>query len=316
MNEKPLVGISTCLLGEKVRYDGGHKLDRYLRDVLGKYVEFVPVCPEVECGLSIPREALRLVDMGGDIRLMTQKTKLDVTPQMDQWMRGKLAELSALPLCGFIFKSRSPSSGLLRVRVYRDGGGVTRNGIGHFARGFTEAFPYLPVEEDGRLNDGKLRENFIERIFVVQRWNEMNRDRKSLKRIMDFHAQHKLLLMAHSQKTVRELGAFIANGKARPIQDVYAQYFRRFISALARIATVKKNTNVLLHVMGYFKRDLNRDEKEELREIIDGYHQGLVPLIVPITLLNHYVRKYQPEYLQQQVYLNPHPMELMLRNHV
>jgi uncharacterized protein YbgA (DUF1722 family)/uncharacterized protein YbbK (DUF523 family) len=316
MNEKPLVGISTCLLGENVRYDGGHKLDRYLRDVLGKYVEFVPVCPEVECGLSIPREALRLVDMGGDIRLMTQKTKQDVTPQMDQWMRGKLAELSALPLCGFIFKSRSPSSGLLRVRVYKDGGGVTRNGVGHFARGLTEAFPYLPVEEDGRLNDSKLRENFIERVFVVQRWNEMNQDRKSLKRIMDFHAQHKLLLMAHSQNTVRELGAFIADGKARPLQEVYDQYFRRFIAALARIATVKKNTNVLLHVMGYFKRDLTRDEKEELTEIIDSYHQGLVPLIVPITLLNHYVRKYQPEYLQRQVYLNPHPMELMLRNHV
>ena len=180
MKERPRVGISTCLLGENVRYDGGHKLNHYLRDVLGGYVEFFPVCPEVECGMSIPREALRLVDIDGDIRLMTQKTKKDMTSQMTKWMKQKLVELSDIPLCGFIFKSKSPSSGLKGVKVYKQNGGVAKNGVGIFAKGVTGFFPFLPVEEDGRLNDSSLRENFIERIFVMQRWYKVNEGRKSL----------------------------------------------------------------------------------------------------------------------------------------
>ena len=316
MNEKPLVGISTCLLGENVRYDRGHKLDHYLRDVLGRYVEFVPVCPEVECGMGVPREAMRLVDIDGDIFLMTQRTKKDKTPQMKKWMEKKLAELSGMPLCGFIFKSKSPSSGLKGVKVYKDNGGVAKNGVGIFARGVTELFPLLPVEDDGRLNDSSLRENFIERIFVMQRWHEVNEDRKSLKKIMDFHARHKYSLMAHCPKTLKELGVFVADGKTRSIDNVYEGYFGKFIMALGKMATVKKNTNVLLHIMGYFKKDLTKDEKEELREIIENYHLKLVPLIVPITLLNHYVRKYKTQYLEDQFYLNPHPKELALLSHL
>ena len=316
MNQKPLVGISTCLLGENVRYDGGHKLDRYLCDVLGMYVEFVPVCPEVECGMTIPREALRLVFIDGTIRLMTQKTKKDMTSQMDKWIQQKIVELSDMPLCGFIFKSKSPSSGLLRVKVYKEDGGFYKNGVGIFAQGLTDRFPFLPVEEDGRLNDSRLRENFIERIFVMQRWNKMIEERKSLKKLMEFHAHHKYILMAHCPKTLKALGAFIANGKRHPIEDVYEEYFRTFMTALGKIATIKKNTNVLLHIMGFFRNNLTTDEKEELKDIITDYHKELFPLIVPITLLNHYVRKYKPQYLEEQIYLNPHPMELMLRNHV
>jgi len=316
MKERPRVGISTCLLGENVRYDGGHKLNHYLRDVLGGYVEFFPVCPEVECGMSIPREALRLVDIDGDMRLMTQKTKKDMTPQMAKWMKQKLVELSDMPLCGFIFKSKSPSSGLKGVKVYKGNGGVTKNGVGIFAKGVTGFFPFLPVEEDGRLNDNSLRENFIERIFVMQRWYKVNEGRKSLVKVMNFHTGHKYILMAHCPKTLKELGAFIAAGKMHPINDVYEEYFGKFITALGKIATVQKNTNVLLHIMGYFKKDLTKDEKEELKSLIDNYYKKLVPLIVPITLLNHYVRKYKNPYLEQQFYLNPHPMELMLRNHV
>jgi uncharacterized protein YbgA (DUF1722 family)/uncharacterized protein YbbK (DUF523 family) len=316
MNEKPLVGISTCLLGENVRYDGGHKLNHYLRDVLGGYVEFFPVCPEVECGMSIPREALRLVDIGGDIRLMTQKTKKDMTLKMAKWMQKKLVELSNMPLCGFIFKSKSPSSGLKGAKVYKNDGVIAKSGVGIFAKGVTGFFPFLPVEEDGRLNDSSLRENFIERIFVMQRWYKVNEGRKSLVKIMDFHTGHKYVLMAHCPKTLKELGAFIADGKMHPITDLYEEYFRKFITALGKIATAQKNTNVLLHIMGYFKKNLTQDEKEELKSVIDNYYKKLVPLIVPITLLNHYVRKYKNPYLEQQFYLNPHPMELMLRNHV
>jgi uncharacterized protein YbgA (DUF1722 family)/uncharacterized protein YbbK (DUF523 family) len=316
MNEKPLVGISACLLGEKVRYDGGHTLDHYLHDVLGKYVEFVSVCPEVECGMSIPREAMRLVDIDGTVRLMTQKTKKDMTAQMNKWIKKKINELSDIHICGFIFKSKSPSSGLLRVKVYNEDGGFIKNGVGLFAKSVTESFPFLPVEDDGRLNDSWLRENFIERIFVMKSWNKLNEDKKSLNKIMDFHTRHKYVLMAHCPKTLKELGAFIAKGKSYSIKDVYAEYFNKFITSLGKIATVKKNTNVLMHIMGYFKNDLSKDEKAELKDIIDSYHKELVPLIVPITLLNHYVRKYQQKYLEEQIYLNPHPMELMLRNHV
>jgi uncharacterized protein YbgA (DUF1722 family)/uncharacterized protein YbbK (DUF523 family) len=315
MNKKPLVGISTCLLGENVRYDGGHKLDRYLRDTLGRYVEYIPVCPEAECGMSIPREAMHLMEIEGEIRLMTQKTQIDKTNQMKRWMHKRLKELGNIPLCGFIFKSKSPSSGLYRIKVYRKGN-ITRNGTGIFAKGFTDSFPLLPVEEDGRLHDEKLRENFIERIFVLYRWHQLNSSRRSLNNILEFHAEHKYMLMAHCPKTLKELGAFLATAKKHSIGVVYESYIEKFITALGKIATVKKNTNVLQHIMGYFKNELTKDEKEELKNTIETYHRELVPLIVPITLLNHYVRKYKPKYLEKQVYLNPHPMELMLRNHV
>jgi len=312
---KPLVGISTCLLGENVRYDGGHKLNRYLSDMLGRYVEFVPVCPEVECGLGIPREAMRLVDTGSGIRLMTQKTGKDITPVMEEWMKGRLADLAKLPLCGFIFKSKSPSSGLERVKVYKKTS-AAKTGIGVFARGFTGAFPLVPVEEDGRLNDSGLRENFIERIFACHRWNSLTGRPLTKKALYEFHAEYKYMLMAHSPKDLKTLGAYIANVSADPVETVYETYFKQFITALKQIATVRKNTNVLDHLMGYFRDDLEAGEKQELKVIIKQYHDGLVPLIVPVTLINHYVRKYKPGYLEKQVYLHPSPPELMLRNHV
>jgi uncharacterized protein YbgA (DUF1722 family)/uncharacterized protein YbbK (DUF523 family) len=312
--QKPLVGISSCLLGENVRYDGGHKLDHYLHDILGRYVEFVPVCPEVECGMGIPREAMRLVSVGGKIRLMTRKTQIDMTDTMKSWIDNRLKVLTGLPLCGFIFKARSPSSGLRNIKVYTEKG-VRNDGVGMFARGVIERFPHLPVEDEGRLHDDWLRENFIERIFVMHRWHQLIDGGRSLKNLMDFHAGHKYLLMAHDPKTLKELGSLLAQGKGRTMNELYDSYLGSLSSALQKIATVKKNTNVLMHIMGHFKKDLNADEKSELKEIIERYHDGLVPLMVPITLINHYVRKFHPEYVMNQIYLNPHPLELMLRNH-
>ena len=316
MENKITLGISTCLLGENVRYDGGHKLDRFIRDTLGRYVEFVPVCPEVECGMSIPREALRLVGDPESPRLVTQKTDQDFTEQMQSWGQKRLQGLAGKELCGYIFKSRSPSSGMERIKVYQENGMPVNKGVGIWARMFMDRFPDLPVEDDGRLHDPVLRENFITRIFVFQRWRELVRTHKTLGGLVDFHSRHKLLIMAHHVPTYRELGKLVAAGKQMPVDELFDTYLHKLHYALRLHSTTKKNVNVLHHLMGYFKRDLSADEKQELLEIIDEYTAGYLPLIVPITLINHYVRKYDQPYLQTQFYLNPHPLELKLRNHV
>jgi len=312
-SKKIRLGISTCLLGENVRYDGGHKLDRWLRDELGHYVDYVPVCPEAECGLGIPREAMRLVGDSEDPRLVTIKTGIDHTDRMKAWSRERVNQLAGEGLSGFIFKAKSPSSGMERVKVYDENGMPSKSGRGIFARIFIEHFPLLPVEEEGRLNDPRLRENFIERIFVMQRWQEMERAGVSRGSLVDFHAAHKLLIMAHNQAAMRRLGRLVAELKGRSIGVAAAEYVSELMATLARPATVKKNTNVLQHVMGYFKKHLETDEKQELLEIIERYHAGLYPLIVPITMLNHHLARHKPDYLKRQHYLDPHPVELRLR---
>jgi len=316
MADKIRLGISTCLLGEQVRYDGGHKWDRFLTDTLGKYVEFVPVCPEVECGLGIPREAMRLVGDPAHPRLLTVRSGVDHTERLLSWAKKRVVELEQEELCGFIFKSDSPSSGMERVKVYGPSGSPTKTGVGLFARTFMEHFPLLPVEEEGRLHDPKLRENFIEAIFTLKRWREMLAQKGGRGSLIDFHTRHKLLLRAHSLEHLRQMGKLVARAATLPLPELYDRYQQLLLEALRRKTTVKKNTDVLYHLMGYFKGDLGADEKVELREIIDLYHGGLVPLIVPVTLLNHYVRKYDEPYLKGQWYLHPHPIELQLRNHV
>lgn len=310
------LGISTCLLGEPVRYDGGHKRDRFITDTLGQYVEFVPVCPETECGLGVPRESMRLQGDPASPRLVTSRTGVDHTDRMVAWAERRLKELEQEDLCGFIFKSDSPSSGMERVRVYSDKGMPERKGVGIFARMFMEHFPLLPVEEEGRLHDPKLRENFIESIFALKRWRDLLKDHPTRGKLVAFHTEHKLLILSHSPRHSQLMGKLVAGAKQIPPGKLYREYEALFVAALMVKTTVKKNTNVLQHMMGYFKKELSPDEKQELIEVIDGYHEGLAPLIVPITLLRHYVRKYDQPYLKEQVYLNPHPVELKLRNHV
>jgi len=316
MEEKIKLGISSCLLGEKVRFDGGHKLDRYLTDTLGNYVQYVPVCPEVECGMPIPREALRQVGDPASPRLVTSHTKQDFTDPMVRWARERVQGLEREELCGFIFKANSPSSGMERVRVYDAGGMPHKVGVGLFARIFMEHFPLLPVEEEGRLHDPKLRENFIERIFVYKRWREMLAAGKTLGRLVSFHTRHKLLLLSHSPQNHNEMGKLVANAKKIPPYELFERYQGLLMETLGLKTTVKKQINVLQHMMGYFKEELSSDEKQELLEIIEQYRMGYVPLIVPVTLFNHYVRKYDQPYLKDQHYLRPHPIELQLRNHV
>jgi uncharacterized protein YbgA (DUF1722 family)/uncharacterized protein YbbK (DUF523 family) len=316
MENKIRLGISTCLLGENVRYDGGHKRDRFIIDTLGQFVEFVPVCPEVECGLPVPRESMQLAGDPESPRLVTSRTKIDHTEKMLNWARKRVEELEKENLCGFIFKSNSPSSGMERVKIYNEYGMAQKTGIGMFARIFMDHFPLIPVEEDGRLHDIKLRENFIERIFVLKRWRELLSHHQSRGKLVAFHTEHKLLILSHSQKHSRILGKLVAEAKKIPAEQLYSQYQLIFTEALQLKTTIKKNINVLQHMMGYFKKQLSAEEKRELLETLDQYRNEYIPLIVPVTLIKHYVRKYDQPYLKQQLYLNPHPIELKLRNHV
>lgn len=315
MEEKIKLGISSCLLGEKVRFDGGHKRDPFLVETLGRYVEYVSVCPEVEMGLPTPREALRLVGEPEEPRLVFTRSGEDITERMTVWAMGRVKALEQENLCGFIFKSRSPSSGMERVKLYDRNGVPNKGGVGLFARVFMEHFPLLPVEEEGRLNDPKLRETFVESIFTLKRWRETAGRSGSHSALIDFHTRHKLLILAHSTELYREMGRLVAQGGMVPEAVLYEEYLKLLMKSLHLNTTVKKNVNVLQHMLGYFKKQLTLDEKQEALEVIGHYHQGLVPLVVPLTLINHFVRKYGELYLQQQVYLNPHPLELRLRNH-
>ena len=316
MEGKFKIGISSCLLGNEVRWNSGHKLDKYLTRTLGQFVEYVPVCPEVEAGFGVPRESFRLVGDPDTPHLITFKSKTDHTDRMLAWATKRVKELAKEDLCGFIFKSDSPSSGMIRVKVYNEKGMPHKVGIGIFARAFMAQFPLLPVEDDGRLNDPSIRENFILQIFTMKRWRDNLARKQSMGSLVDFHTRNKLLILSHSQKHYRLMGKLVAAGKKMPIKELYHQYQILLMEALKLKTTIRKNTNVLQHLMGYFKKELSGDEKQELLEIFEQYRSEYVPLIVPITLINHYVRKYDQPYLKQQTYLNPHPLELKLRNHV
>ena len=310
------LGVSACLLGHEVRYDGGHKYDSWVVDTLGKYCDYIHLCPEHDCGMPIPREALNLKGSKDDYRMLTNKTAKDYTEQMLSWSAPVIESLKKEHLCGYILKSKSPSCGFQRVKVYPlHGGAAAKTGVGIFARELLKAFPYLPVEEEGRLHDPVLRENFIERVFVTHSWNILVQEGLSPGSLVRFHTRHKYLLMAHSPQHYREMGKLVAEVKSYPIDEFADIYFAKLMSACALHATPSKHQNVLLHLLGYFKNDLDSFEKQELILLISQYKDGIIPLIVPVTLLNHYVRKYNKEYLAEQVYLQPHPIELKLRNH-
>ena len=317
MRERIKVLVSACLLGEKVRYDGGHKRDLFLIETLGPFVEWVRVCPEADCGLPVPREAMRLVGDPKHPRLVTNKIGVDHTERMERWAKARLEELSGLDLCGYICKKDSPSSGMERVKVYGGGDGIpTRTGAGVFTRMFMERFPRIPVEEEGRLTDPVLREMFIERVFCLRRFRDLFARPLSRGALVDFHTDHKLLLLSHDRGHYEEMGRLVAGAKSVPIETLYRNYGEIFMASLAHKATPKKCADVLMHMIGHFKNMLSSDEKQELLYIIDQYRRRLVPLVVPVTLVRHYVRKYGVAYLARQVFLNPHPVELMLRNHV
>jgi uncharacterized protein YbgA (DUF1722 family)/uncharacterized protein YbbK (DUF523 family) len=311
------IGVSTCLLGGKVRYDGGHKRDPFLNDAFAPFVEWVPVCPEVEAGFGTPRESMRLVRVDDAVRLLTVRTHVDVTATLQRAVESRTATLVSMDLDGYVLKKDSPSCGLYRVKIYSDAGGpADRTGRGLFAEALVGALPLLPLEEEGRLGDPRLRENFIERVFAYRRLRELFAGAPRVGDLMRFHTRHKLLLLAHSPARYASLGRMVAGVRGRLSRRVMDEYAESFMGALAVLASRGRHVNVLQHMAGYFQDLADADSRRELADTIADYQRGLVPLVVPLTLIVHHARRHDVRYLLDQVYLQPHPKELMLRNHV
>jgi uncharacterized protein YbgA (DUF1722 family)/uncharacterized protein YbbK (DUF523 family) len=309
------IGISACLLGDQVRFDGGHKRDQFLTDTLGRFVEWIRVCPEVEMGLGTPRETLRLVRVGGTLRMITTRTGTDHTDAMNAWARRRTAELAEEDLCGYVLKKDSPSCGMERVKVYGAGQQQERSGRGLFATMLLERFPHLPVEEEGRLSDPKLRENFVERVFAYRRLKDLFENRWSAGRLVSFHAAHKMALLAHSTTSYQELGRIVAAAGTMAKPELRKAYESLFMATMTKIATSARHCNVLMYMAGHLKHLVDAESRRELRDSIESYRRGHVPLVVPVTLLRHHVRVHDVAYLAGQTYLEPHPHELMLHNH-
>jgi uncharacterized protein YbgA (DUF1722 family)/uncharacterized protein YbbK (DUF523 family) len=310
------IGVSSCLLGQKVRFDGGHKRDAFLVDTFGQFVEWVPVCPEAEVGMGVPREPIRLQRVGPSVRLLGVKSAADHTDSMTRWAARRVEALAREDLDGYILKKDSPSCGMERVKVYDVGGAPARTGRGLFAEALIARLPLLPVEEEGRLSDPRLRDNFVERVFAYRRLRDLFASRWTTGALVQFHTAHKLTLLAHSPDTYRALGRLVAKAASVPRAEVKLEYESGFMNGLATMATPRKHVNVLQHMLGYFKRSLDDASRAELAGAVADYQTGLVPLVVPLTLVRHHVRRCGVSYLEGQTYLEPHPKELMLRNHV
>ncbi|MGB5643952.1 MAG: DUF523 and DUF1722 domain-containing protein [Gammaproteobacteria bacterium] len=307
------LGISSCLLGNEVRHDGGHKRNVYVTSTLSEYFSFRSYCPEMAIGLGVPRPTIRLIRTDNGIRLTgSNNAELDVTDDMNTWSESAIDGMH--DLSGFILKNNSPSCGMERVRVYDANGAPSRDGTGLFASSLIKAMPWLPVEEEGRLNDVVLRENFIQRVFVFYRWQQMMQKSLSAAALMEFHQRHKFILLAHDEEEYRKLGPLIASVKKENLQQTADEYLLRMMTCLKARASRKRHSNVLMHVMGFLKNKITSDDKQELIEILDNYRSGRVPLIVPITLMRHHLRRYPDEYISSQYYMSPYPEELMLRN--
>ncbi len=311
------IGVSSCLLGEKVRWNGDHKQNHYISEVLANYFEYVSICPEVEVGMGVPRETVALYGNLEKSRMVGKKTQTDWTKPMNHYIKNRINSLTHEGLCGFIFKSKSPSCGLGRVPTYSEfGSQKARHGVGMFARAFKNKFDLIPTVDEGRLNDPRIRENFIVRIFCLHRFQNLLKARFSLGVWISFHNQHKFLLLAHSRKHYDALEKIVGHAKSLKPSELKDQYGKLFMKALTFKSTPKKNSDVLHHMMGFLKANLTKGEKEDILSTIEGYRKELLPLIVPVTLIRHHVKKHNIKYLQDQIYLNPHPKELILRNHV
>jgi uncharacterized protein YbgA (DUF1722 family)/uncharacterized protein YbbK (DUF523 family) len=312
--EKINIGISSCLIGEKVRFDGGHKNNKYIVDDLGEFFQYKAFCPEVSIGLGIPREPIRLVERDGETRCIgTKNSALDVTEKLISVAKQQHDWLSELS--GYIVKKDSPSCGMARVKVYR-GDMPDRDGIGLYTKTLLEQFPHLPVEEEGRLNDLPLRENFIGRVFVYSRWQQMLKAGLSMAAMQQFHASHKYLFMSHSPSDSKKLGALLANHEQLALETIAEQYLGQMMQLMKIHSSRKKHVNTLQHVQGYLKKHLDSTTKQSFHKALMDYKEGLVPLIVPISLLNSHFEKYPNDYIEKSYYLEPYPKALKLLNHL
>ncbi|ADU62216.1 MAG: DUF523 and DUF1722 domain-containing protein [Pseudodesulfovibrio sp.] len=309
------IGVSACVVGERVRYDGSHARDAYITDTLAKYVEFVPLCPEVACGMGVPREQIRQVDCGGATRLIGYDSGEDWTDRMNVWANRILPGLDEDAICGFVLRHASPSCALMQGKLFSTKGDPPRRGSGFFAGRLMERYPLLPVETDNQLHTPLLRENFVRRIFVLKRWRELLSKGMQIGQLVDFHTRHKMLVRAHDLRGYRQLGQLLGESSIFNNAEIFATYGTLLFRSLALKATPGKNADVLMHAMGFFKKDLDSRDKQELLDMITAYKEGRVPLLIPITILNHYARKYDRPYLTQQFFLNPDPAEQKLLNH-
>jgi uncharacterized protein YbgA (DUF1722 family)/uncharacterized protein YbbK (DUF523 family) len=308
------IGVSSCLLGENVRFDAGHKKNAFITGMLNDYFNFVPFCPEMHIGLGVPRETIRLSLVDDQVRCIgTKSSSLDVTDKLT--VAAEEQSHWHQELSGYILKKDSPSCGMERVKVYRKNA-ADRIGVGIYAKKLMENFPHLPVEEEGRLLDAKLRENFIQRVYIYVRWQQMTSQNFALKDIQKFHAQHKYILMSHDQKQAKELGSLLAQSSDQPVSQLAETYLEKMMITLKKIATRENHMNTLQHIQGYLKKDIDKDDKAELVGTFTDYKNGLLPLIVPITLLRHHFRKHPNEYITQSYYMSPYPGELMLLNNI
>ncbi len=316
MSDSIKIGVSACALGEKVRYDGSHARNPFLTETLARYVEFIPLCPELACGMGIPREKVRQIDCGGDIRLIGESSGEDWSERMDNWSDKVIPGLEEDRLSGFVFKSRSPSCALIQGKIHSTTNKPTRRGSGFFTRKLISHFPQLPVEASTRLHNPLLRENFLRRVFVFKRWQNLVHGDKQIGRLVDFHTRHKMLIRAHDLKGYRQLGKLLGESSIFNADEIFDTYASLLFQSLTLKATPTKIADVLMHAMGFFKKQLDREDKLELLDAIQAYKTGKIPLLVPVTLLNHYARKYDNPYLTQQHFLNPDKAELKLLNHV
>ena len=314
MTNKIQIAVSSCLLGERVRYDGGHKNNPYIVDTLGNYFDFKPFCPEMSIGLGVPREPIQLVKLADQVRCLgVKEPTLDVTERLTQCAHEQRSWQN--DISGYILKKGSPSCGMEKVKIYHQGIPAT-NGNGVYAKQMMENFPALPVEEEGRLGDPRLRENFISRVFIYHRCKQLETEGLNWQKINDFHARHKLILMSHNQNQCRELGNLLSRCSGEQVEQFWPQYVLRLMAILKIVASRRNHVNVLQHIQGYLKKQLDGEDKKELSDAIEQYRLGHLPLIVPITLLRHHFRKFPVPYIENSYYMNPHPQKLMLLNNL
>lgn len=307
------IAVSACLLGEKVRFDGGHKHDRFVTDELGKYASFAPFCPEA-IAFGTPRPSIRLVNKESDYRVISNKNGDDLTDELIDKSYQEFYKIVQNDLSGIIFKSKSPSCGMGSAKAYLENGFADSKADGVFVAICKEKFPLLPMEEEGRLQDDWLRENFIMQLFAYNSFEVLKNSTPTIKMLVDFHTKNKFLLQAKDEKIYRVLGNIVGNHEKLPFDELLSNYEYNFKTAIAKKSSIKRNRNVLEHMSGFFKNELSSVEKETLHEQIEEYAQKIVPIVVPLSTIKLYAKKYNNEYLLGQVFLDPYPKELALRS--
>ncbi|MDC0336509.1 DUF1722 domain-containing protein [Pseudodesulfovibrio sp.] len=315
MSETINIGVCACSLGEKVRNNGRHSLDTYLTETLAKYVKFIPACPEVACGMNIPRERLQQVDCGGEIRLIAAQSGEDWTDRMIKCNHKLLDSLGEENIDGYILRREAVSCALDKSKIQQTDGKQPRLAPGFFTRQMMERYPLLPLVDNLRLQNPIIRENFIRRVFVYKRWRALLDKGMQIGRLVDFHTRHKMLIRGHDLKGYRQLGKLLGESSIFNTDEIFDTYGEMLFKSLSLTATPRKNADVLMHAMGYFKKDIDGSDKSDLLNMINAYKSGKTPLLVPMTIINHYARKLGKAYLQQQYFLNPNPAELKMLYH-